>query len=423
MSGRPPLVVLGGTYNALSAARSVGARGVRTYVLSDGRGTPAVRYSRFVHHWQASDEGGDPTTGWLRWLASGPRGAVILAAGDEGLEMVATRRAELVALGYQPVEANDDVVRGMLDKEHSAELAASVGVAAPATRRVGSLAEAVSTAAEFGYPCAIKPRHSHRLSQALGGHSAVKGAVVDDRAALERAYERLASSGADLTITQFVVGPDDSYCSYYSFIDGDGQPLAHFTKRKLRQFPCSFGLGSYHMTAWEPEAAALGLQLFQGIGVRGLANVEFKRDARDGRLKLIEANLRLTAADDLVRRAGIDFAWLAYSRAAGHRSQRPVPLPGAPDFRVGLHQWLPSRDFRALRQANGLPRAVGTWSKTLLSRPYTPIFRMDDLGPSIVHARYVTARLLSMARTNGQHGPAAVRPASPPVETSDGPQP
>jgi len=420
MSPPPPLVVLGGTYNALSAARSVGARAIRTYVLSDGRGTPAVRYSRFVHHWQASDEGGDPTSGWLRWLATGPSGAVILPAGDEGLEMVATHRAELVALGYRPVEADDDVVRGMLDKEHSAELAASVGVATPVTHRVGSCAEAVATAAELGYPCAIKPRHSHRLSQALGGHSAIKGAVVDDRMALERAYERLAPSGADLTVTQFVVGPDDSYCSYYSFLDGDGQPLAHFTKRKLRQFPCSFGLGSYHMTAWEPEAAALGLQLFQGIGVRGLANVEFKRDARDGQLKLIEANLRLTAADDLVRRAGVDFAWLAYARAAGDTSQRPLPLPATPGFQVGLHQWLPSRDFRALRQANGLPRALGTWSKTLLSHPYTPIFRMDDLGPSIVHARYVTARLFSMARS-GHHGPPGA-PASPAVETSDGPQ-
>jgi predicted ATP-grasp superfamily ATP-dependent carboligase len=413
-------VVLGGTYNALSAARSVGARGVRTYVLPDGRGTPAVRYSRFVHHWQASDEGGDPTPGWLRWLATGPRGAVVLPAGDEGLEMVATHRAELVVLGYRPVEANDDVVRGMLDKEHSAELAASVGVATPVTRRVGSRAEAVATAAELGYPCAIKPRHSHRVSQALGGHSAIKGAVVDDRMALERAYERLAASGADLTVTQFVVGPDDSYCSYYSYLDDDGQPLAHFTKRKLRQFPCSFGLGSYHMTAWEPEAAALGLQLFQGIGVRGLANVEFKRDARDGRLKLIEANLRLTAADDLVRRAGVDFAWLAYTRAVGDTSQRPQPLPSAPHFRTGLYQWLPSRDFRALRQANGLSRAVWMWTRTLLGNPHTPIFRPDDIGPSISHAGYLTRRLFSMAR-DGHHGAGAARP-SPAVETSDGPQ-
>ena len=48
-----------------------------------------------------------------------------------------------------------------------------------------------------------------------------------------------------------------------------------------------------------------------------MGNVEFKRDTRDGRLKLIECNHRFTAANELVRRAGIDLARIAYDRACG----------------------------------------------------------------------------------------------------------
>ena len=52
----------------------------------------------------------------------------------------------------------------------------------------------------------------------------------------------------------------------------------------------------------------LGLAFLRGAGVRGLANVEFKRDERDGRLKLIECNYRFTAPNEQFRRAGMDLA-------------------------------------------------------------------------------------------------------------------
>lgn len=391
----PPLVVLGGTYNALSAARAVGARGVQTYVLSDGRGSPAVRASKFVREWYAPPDVREPGDDWMRWLATGPRGAVLIPAGDEGLDLIADRRAELVELGYRPVEANDKVVTGMLDKVQAATLAASVGIPAPRSRQVDDLGAAVEAGETFGYPCAVKPRHSHRFSQALGGQSSLKAVIVDDRAALASAYWRLARSGADLTVTEFVVGADDAFFSYYTYLDDEGRPLAHFTKRKLRQFPAGAGLGSYHETVWDPEAAELGLALFQRLEVRGLANVEFKRDERDGELKFIEANLRLTAADDLVRRAGIDFAWLAYSRAAGDVGQPSVDLPSRPDFILGLRQWLPLRDLRALLQRHDAAGAVREWSRTLLNRPYTPIFAVHDPGPTLAHGRHLARRFIT----------------------------
>ena len=50
----------------------------------------------------------------------------------------------------------------------------------------------------------------------------------------------------------------------------------------------------------------LGLALFGHAGLRGVANVEFKRDPRDGRLKLIECNARFTAANGLLTASGID---------------------------------------------------------------------------------------------------------------------
>jgi hypothetical protein len=81
--------------------------------------------------------------------------------------------------------------------------------------------------------------------------------------------------------------------SLHTYLDEDGEPVAQLTKRKLRQNTVEFAMGTYHVTDSNEEVAAVGLQLCTGVGIRGVANPEFTRDARDGRVKLIERNRRL----------------------------------------------------------------------------------------------------------------------------------
>ena len=114
------------------------------------------------------------------------------------------------------------------------------------------------------------------------------------------------------------------------------------TKRKLRQYPIWFGSGCFHTTTWDPEAAELGLRFFEGVGLRGLGNVEFKRDARDGRLKLIECNHRFTAATGLLRAAGADLPLFVYNKLMDR------PLPQIEGYKTDLTMWYPMRDLRAM---------------------------------------------------------------------------
>ena len=61
--------------------------------------------------------------------------------------------------------------------------------------------------------------------------------------------------------------------------------LFTFTKQKAAPVPDpASGCGCYHVTDWDPEVVgARPALLAQGVGLRGPGNVEFKRDARDGR--------------------------------------------------------------------------------------------------------------------------------------------
>jgi predicted ATP-grasp superfamily ATP-dependent carboligase len=383
---RPPAVVLGGVGGSLSVVRSLSRHGVRVHVLADN--SSLVSASRHCHEFVNLGSGGNVQDRWRAWLEDrGPRGAVVLPAGDDGLELIARGRAWLEAREYVPIEADDQVLLAMLDKQRTFELATRAGIAAPTTMTVSSAADAAVAAERIGFPCALKPLHSHLFARHFSG----KVFVVNDVGELADLIARTSALGLEMAATEIVPGGDDSYCSYYTYIDRDGEPLFHLTKRKLRQYPIHFGLGTYQLTDWSADVAEAGLRFCRGVGLRGLAAVEFKRDARDGSLKLIECNHRFTAANELVRRAGIDVAVLTYEHLLGRRPAR------MPTYRAGARLWLPLNDLRAVRDYRRAGELTyRDWLATLHYGQRPPFFDWHDPGP--------TLRSLSRkARRRGRH--------------------
>jgi D-aspartate ligase len=374
LAGPLPAVLLGGENIAVSAARSLSAEGARVYALGDV--TDPVRASRHCHTFVDVGARKGVADRYLEWLSSdGPRAGAVLPCDDDSLEMIARNRAALVEWGYSPIEADDDVLLAMLDKDRTYELSRRAGVPTPRTATVRTREEAARAADEFMYPCALKPLSSHEFAQHFG--ILQKVLLADDRAALMEAFEQTLAVGVEMLVTEIIPGADDRYFSYYSYLDPDGEPLYHFCKRKLRQWPVHFGLTTYHEAMWDSRVAELGLKFFQGVGLRGVGNVEFKLDPRDGEYKIIECNHRFTAASDLVRHVGIDMPLIAYRRALG--------LPVAPvlGYRVGVRMWHPIEDLRALcgyRSEGSL--SVREWLRSLVHRQHLPLWSASDPGPS-----------------------------------------
>ncbi|MDA8391529.1 MAG: hypothetical protein M0Z87_01780 [Actinomycetota bacterium] len=404
-----PAVLLGGSLNTISAARALGSRGIAVDVLHDGVSNGLVSYSRFCRRFV--DFGPqDVQHEWLSWLLASPEPAVVIPCCDDGVELIARHRSELLSSGHRPVEADPDVLLAMLDKDRTYELARTVGVPAPRTATVHDLESLGIEARRMRYPCATKPVQPNALRQAL--HAAdmelpvkeiVKGKDLRNAEEAISALSPVAEMGVPMLLTEVVEGPDANYCSYYSYLDHHGEPLFHFTKRKLRQYPIHFGGGTYHKTEWQPDVAEMGLAFFQGIGLRGIGNVEFKRDSRDGQLKLIECNPRLTASDNLIRAAGVDIPYIAYCAAAGY----PVEAPDG--FADGLWQWLPADDlkaFGAYRREGEM--SVWEYAKSILHKQHFPVMDLDDVGPAVVGAyRTLRRRVQDMAQELRSEGERA----------------
>jgi D-aspartate ligase len=290
------------------------------------------------------------------------------------VEMLAHNRAVLEDY-YRLTEADDAISLALLDKEQTHLLAVKSGVEAPQVRRLTSPGDLQIVAQTTRFPCALKPIHSHLFQR----HFSEKAFIAHNQSDLEQAFSRAERAGVAVLLTELVPGGDDLYCSYYAYIDERGEPLFEFTKRKPRQYPIGFGIGTYHITDWNPEVAEMGLRFLRGAGVRGLANVEFKRDPRDGRLKLIECNARFTLVHDLLEASGIPVAEIVYSRLTGRS------LPQFGHYRRGMsavRPWLDFQAFRQYRRCGAL--SLGEWLRSVLRPGRLLVFSWDDPLPALV---------------------------------------
>ena len=370
-----PAVLLGGAGNALSVARALWRTGITVDILADGRAESIARHSRACRRYVRPVDAEAVAEEWMTWLLNESAPAVLLPCSDEGIEFIARRREALGAAGHYPVEANDQALLNMLDKACTYEIAHGAGIPAPRTMTVSTTAEIEEL--DFTFPCGIKPVHSHLFARHFD--TAAKGVTVATADAAQRVLSPIVEAGYSMLLTEVIPGADDQYRSYYTYIDRHGDPLLHFTKRKLRQYPIHFGLGSYHLTEWNAEVARLGLHFALAARLRGLVSVEFKQDERDGQLKLIECNPRFTDANEQVRAAGIDLALVGYNRVRG------LPLPPVNSFRDHLAMWFPFNDLRALREYRRHGElTTAAWLKTLAHRQARSAFWWRDPKPSSV---------------------------------------
>ncbi|MFH1268978.1 MAG: carboxylate--amine ligase [Planctomycetota bacterium] len=394
---RPPVILLDGGVNALSVARSLGKRGILVHALVDA--SQPARHSRYCR-WIPPSVAGEGREQWLRFLL-GPRaeylrGSVLLACSDDGIQWIARHR-EALASRYLLDESNPESQLAMLNKLETYRVAVAAGVPTPKFWTAGDAEEIRSLSASLRFPLIIKPLYSQAFERQFGVKLFIVGCLKE---LLER-YESLKESTAEVMLVEMIPGPDDRLCSYYTYLDENSDPLFDFTKRIIRRYPRVMGAGCSHVTDWNPEVRDLALRLFRQAGLRGLANAEFKRDERDGQLKLIECNARFTAANCLLARSGLDLANFVYDRIVGNEHP-PFGL-----YQEGRRLWYPAEDlcsFFDLRRRGELTSLE--WLRSIFHRQTLPVFDWRDPVPTIAREWARLRRIASRASPFGRrrHG-------------------
>lgn len=370
----PPVVLLGGEANALSVARDLGRMGVRVYAI--GASDSCVRHSRYVRWIDVPVENGAEES-WARFLLgseSDPlRGAVVLSCSDDAIQLLAHHR-EALQKKFLLDDSSPEAQLQVLDKLSTYRHAASAGVCTPRFWEIADRQSLREIERELVFPLLVKPRLSHLFEARFGR----KHVIVHSSEELQRAFEGASDAGMDVLLMEWIPGGDDRLCSYYTYLDEQSRPLFHFTKRIIRRYPNGMGAACYHITDEIPELIRPANRLFRHVGLRGLANVEFKHDPRDGQYKLIECNARFTASNCLVSASGVNLAAFVYNRLIG----RPTRVPAA--YRSGLRLWDPVRDYWAFQERRAAREiTLARWIGSILHRQTFCFFKLTDPLPAL----------------------------------------
>jgi D-aspartate ligase len=398
-------IVLGSDYKALGIVRSLGRHGIPVWVLRDEH--VIASYSRYCARsvdWPAS---GDPErVAFLVRLGArdGLDGWALYPTDDETAAFLARNREEL-ATRFTITTPPWDILRWAYDKRLTYRHAAAIGVACPRTHYPESRAEV--GALDVSYPAILKP--AIRAQQ--NAFTMSKAWRVDDRDSLLARYDEAALllDPSLIMVQELIPGAGEQQLSYAALCS-DGRAIASVVARRTRQWPMDFGRAStYVETIEDPEVEASATRVLEMLRFTGIVEVEFKRDPRDGQLKLLDINPRAWGWHSLGRAAGVDFPYLLWQMLSGERLPRTRG-------RVGV-RWV--RALTDLPTVLGEIRAgrlsVGAYVRSLRGPIEFAILAADDPVPALVEVPAALA--LAWRRRNTRH---AERSMPAPLASSHG---
>ncbi len=309
---RPPAVVLDVSFvNGLAACRSLHAAGACVIAVDHRPKALGLRSRSAVGVLSPDPADEQAYVDFLAELAERNFGepAVAFPTHDGPLAAVGRNADRLAA--YTLPGSGWDVVGPLQHKRHQYEAAARAGVATPRTAYPVDRAEAERVATELRYPALVKPSDPIPFKRRFG-KPALVCAGPDE---LLEAFD--AAAGSEPMLQEVVPGDDSSLWTVGTYTNAAGRPLGIFCGRKLLQMPRGFGTCRVGEARWRDDAVEQALALLGELGYHGIAQTEFRQDADDGTLRLMEVNPRLWQWHGLARACGVDLPRIAYEDTLG----------------------------------------------------------------------------------------------------------
>lgn len=365
----------------LGAVRSLGRAGVRVAGFDSDPKMPGF-VSRYCEAGVCPDPVADPEGLAAFLLDRAPAGErPVLFPASDAFVLFVSRHREALSGAYAFALPGEDVIEAIVNKRLQYDLAERAGVPYPATEYPESPEDVERVAPALEYPVLVKPYYGHLWRQTFGGDH--KGFKVESPDELVRTFERILPAKIPAMAQSIVPGPNTNHYKLCAYVRADGTPLVPLALRKIRQYPPEFGVGTFVETVNDPEVTELGLRFLKGIEYRGIGSIEFKRDARDGSLKLIELNPRLWQQNSLATAVGLNYPLVQVLDLAGESVPEPRP------YRSGV-AWLDAvadfQSFWAQRKATGT--GVLAWLSSWRRARAFATFALDDPRPYLHENEY-----------------------------------
>ncbi len=369
----PPVVVAGAWQTGIVLMRNLARRGVEAACIDCIPGQPGFK-TVYGKGYLCADPGERPEE-WLQFMAelAGKMRCkpVLIPSADQFVTAIAKHAAELDK-HFVFLKASMAAQELLATKKRQYDIAEANGLPVPRTRFVRSRQELMEFGEAARFPCLLKPVHFREWERFEPGHPLLneKVTLAYSLEELEAKYSLAESVTSELVVQEVIEGPDTAKLVYMSCYGRNGERLGSCMVRQLRTTPIYFGSASIVEPVQDEETDAMCDSFLRSIGYAGVCELELKRDSRDGRVKLIEANPRYSVTADAAPYAGVDLGWLHYLDLIGQ------PVAPVQPSNLNFRHIVLRRDFICYRSY--LEAGLLQWHDLLWSyRPPVAFFDFD----------------------------------------------
>jgi D-aspartate ligase len=369
-------------HGVMGAIRSLGRAGVPVYGVHEDRLAPASMSKYLTGRFVWPTMVGDPQEllqGMTSMAGTIGRRAILLPVDDRAAVFVAEhgpRLREHFCFPNQPA----GLPRRLADKLELFRICRSLDVACPDVAVPASRDDVVEFSRRALFPVMLKLAHG---SIGLESSALTTGIpptmIADSPGELLSLYDRVERLHAGPVLLQECI-PDGEDWIVHGYCNERSECLAGFTGVKLRSYPPRTGGTTLGICRSNPALLDQAKLLFDRLGYRGILDMDWRLDHRDGQYKQLDFNPRVGAQFRLfVNRDGVDVVRAMHLDLTG----RPVPGDAPPDGRTFMAEQFDILSALAYRRQDEL--TLGAWWSSVRQARDLELgwLDRDDLLPAV----------------------------------------
>jgi D-aspartate ligase len=299
------VIVIEGHVQGLANTRLLGREGIPVIVVD--KGNCVARYSKYCKKFfKCPDYLSDDFLDWLIRLhrAENLQDWLLLPSNDHAVFSI-SKHKDILSKYFKVITEDLDVIDKIYNKRNLLRIAENAGI--PIPRTVMPI-EKNPDDADLDYPVLIKgnnglsfyKRWRHKAIPIMSGKElkllwANKLKGIDPSEYFIQ--EIIPGENKTLSVTVFAVG---------------GDVRVHWSGVKLREHPLIYGTATCCKSTFENDMLEHSRKLIKAITYTGVCEIEWLRDPRDGKPKLIEINARTWLWVDLAAKCGINYPLMVY---------------------------------------------------------------------------------------------------------------
>jgi len=376
-----PVTIMGAyAHLGLGLVRSLGRMGIPVYVLDRNLDAPAFysRYctERFRHAKTLVD--------LLDIGCKIGQKSVLIPTDDQSCLFVAENSHRLRARFIFP-EVETDLVRSLVSKKELYNKAKLHGVPTAEISFPQSKDELDDFMGRHNFPIVAKAIHGWQWD-VRGGKTAIIKSPRELIALYNLAYP-------NLILQEYIPGGNEADWIFNGYFNAQSECLFGYSGKKIRQWPPQGGITTLGVCSRNKSTDQSAKEFLASIGYRGIVDMDFRYDARDGKYKLLDVNPRVGSTFRLfVSDTGIDVARSLYNDLTG----KLVRIGDVPDGR----KWM-AENFDLLAILSCMRRRELTLARlrdSFVGLQETAYFAADDPIPYLFacNRSFVSAAISSL---------------------------